>query len=132
MPQLDILIFKYENFNFLVSFFFLFFFNQYYVFPILLRNVVIRRKLITRKVDSTDSIYFSLVFLKNFSYNAFDNIVFKITVDSLGNLVMSFFKSISLFLLFFCFFKQRIFGYYLNNIKQKANFILWNLLKISL
>lgn len=48
MPQLDKLIFFSENVGFILSFFGLVFYNQYYFYPQLLKNLFIRKKLISK------------------------------------------------------------------------------------
>jgi hypothetical protein len=48
MPQLDKLIFFFENMGFVMSFFSLVFYNQYYFYPKLLKNLYVRRYLVNQ------------------------------------------------------------------------------------
>lgn len=126
MPQLDILIFKYENINFIISFFLLFFLNQYYIFPMLLRNIILRRRLISRKVDSVDSVFFSINILKTFHISGLDNEVFKLKVDHLRNFVFGFIFDINIFIRFFKSIKIMNYSYFFGLILNKVFIVLWN------
>jgi hypothetical protein len=65
MPQLDKLIFFSENVGFILSFFGLVFYNQYYFYPQLLKNLFIRKKLISK--NSINSLFNLFNRIQNFS-----------------------------------------------------------------
>lgn len=125
MPQLDILIFQYENLNFIVGFFLLFLLNQYYIFPTILRNIVLRRKLIVRNLNSSDFILFSFVLLKKMKIQAFDNVLFRVKVSYLSDFVMKFYSGIINFFLVFKFLKANLFKFYFSLFRDKLNLIIW-------
>lgn len=125
MPQLDILIFQYENLNFVIGFFLLFFLNQYYVFPTILRNIVLRRKLITRDLTSADFVLFSSLLLKRLKIHSFDNVLFRTKVSSINEFVMEFYNSIVYFFMTFKFVKINVFKFYFSLFREKLNLIIW-------
>jgi hypothetical protein len=120
MPQLDLLIFKYETFNFLFSFFLFFFINQYFVFPRVVKNIFLRRKLITRSLYNSNEVYFFLSLIKNYKPNVIDSLTFVIKFSEVRSYIISFidiiFKIFSLFFFvkkdyFFeliCLFKSKV------------------------
>jgi hypothetical protein len=125
MPQLDLLIFKYENLNFIISFFLFFFLNQYVIFPAIVRNIVLRRKLISRNISNDSDIFFSIVFFKKFSLVKLDGFFFNVSVNFLRITVNNFYKVVSTLSSFFLTFKK---SYYIESIIDfclKAKLLCW-------
>jgi len=125
MPQLDLLIFKYENLNFIISFFLFFFLNQYVIFPAIVRNIVLRRKLINRNLSNDNDIYFSIVFFKKFSLVKLDGFFFSVSVNFLRETINGFYKTVSSISNFFLTFKK---AFYIEGIKDfilKAKLLCW-------
>lgn len=125
MPQLDILIFKYENLNFIISFFLFFFLNQYFVFPAVVKNVTLRRKLITRSLVAQHESSFFLTLVKKYNINLFDNLLFSVSVVDLRILVSNFVKNVLFFFNSFFFLKQSNFVKLLNEFTGKLGLIIW-------
>lgn len=125
MPQLDLLIFKYESLNFILSFFLFFFLNQYVIFPSLVRNIVLRRKLITRNLNNDNEIFFSLLLVRNLNFNLFDNVIFSTSVSVLRNNVYSFFRTVTDLFFFFVNLKNNVVLDFLLDFKFKSKVIVW-------
>jgi hypothetical protein len=131
MPQLDLLIFKYENLSFMISFFLFFFLNQYLVFPSILRNIVLRRKLITRNFNTDKDVYFSLVFLKKFNNFHFENVIFSSSVKFLRNVFFEIYKRVVTSFNFFMELKSKIYFEFLREYRLKSIAVVWTNLCIT-
>jgi hypothetical protein len=103
MPQLDKLIFFMENIGFVLSFFFMVFYNQYVFYPKLLKNIYVRRFFILK---------FNLTKLFNTFYNLF-NLYNTFKQNKIQQLVSIFLTYINDF-----FFKLNFFF----NLKKKLIF----------
>lgn len=125
MPQLDILIFKYENINFIISFFLFFFLNQYFIFPAVVKNITLRRKLITRSLINEGEISFFLILVRKYNVNVFDNFVFSISVNDLRKLVSGLVSNTLSFFNFFVNIKQLSFVKLLKGFAGKLGLIIW-------
>jgi hypothetical protein len=125
MPQLDILIFKYENLNFIISFFLFFFLNQYFVFPAIVRNVTLRRKLITRSLITQNETSFFLSLVKKYNVNLVDNFIFSVSIFDLRVLISQFVKKILSFFSSFFFIKQSNFVKLLKEFTGKLGLVIW-------
>lgn len=90
MPQLDLLLFKYETITFLLSFFALFFINQYYIFPNLLKNIILRRKLLSRTILGSNNIFFCLLFLRKYKVETAFNMFFTTSLIDIRNLYVEY------------------------------------------
>jgi hypothetical protein len=125
MPQLDLLIFKYENLNFIISFFLFFFLNQYFVFPSIVKNITLRRKLITRSlISDTDNLFF-LNLVKKYNVNAFDSFLFSISISDLRLLISSFVNHLLFIFDLFFSLKQSNFVKFLKEFAGKLGLVIW-------
>jgi len=97
MPQLDKLIFFFENIGFVLSFFGLVFYNQYYFYPQLLKNLFIRKQLLTN-----DSINQLIVLFK--SVQTFPLVMNFSSIQGLQTIFLNnstnFFKKLKLFFIY--------------------------------
>jgi hypothetical protein len=84
MPQLDLLLFKYENLTFIIFFFLVLYLNQYYIFPTILQNIYVRRTLINRLIINNNEDLFSLSFLNSYNNSVTENFIFLATVTELS------------------------------------------------
>jgi hypothetical protein len=125
MPQLDILIFKYENLNFIFSFFLFFFLNQYFVFPAIVRNVTLRRKLITRSLMAENEDSFFSFLVKKYNVNIFDNFIFHVSIYDIRTFVSGFIKTILFYFNSFISVKQSNFVKLLTNFAGKLGLVIW-------
>jgi len=95
MPQLDKLIFFMENLGFVMSFFFLVFYNQYVFYPKLLKNIFVRKFFILK-------LNLNILFLNLLKFSG-SNIFFKFIklnqlYDFFFNYYNEFFKKIHFYL----------------------------------
>lgn len=119
MPQLDKLIFFMENIGFVLSFFFMVFYNQYVFYPKLLKNIFVRRVFILKfNLTKLFNTFYALFTLYN---NFKQNKIFQLfTIFS--NYINDFFLKIN----FFFKLKKKLYLNYYRRLISKFKILFAN------
>jgi len=116
MPQLDKLIFFMENLGFVMSFFFMVFYNQYVFYPKLLKNVFVRKYFILKLSLNT-------LFLNSIKFSSSNFILKNTQLTQLYHIFISYYNDYFKKINFFLNIKKKLIKYYLSLLIRKFKFL---------